>query len=107
MDTLRGKTTIRELLVMASHLPPGNAVQRELHGPWADSDWMLHDISSQLRQIASSYYNVHREKGAPPVHAEHLPSPGSDKAPEDDRSPERIKAEQDHLQAVLSRHSPA
>lgn len=93
---------------MIEHLPPGNAVEREeLGNAWTDTQWILHSIDSQLRNLNASFYNANKPKGKPAVTPTYLPTPdpASTKAG-DHRTPEQIQAERDHLQAVLNRPKP-
>lgn len=62
---------------MIEHLPPDSAWHRHRREtPWADSEWMLHDISSRLRDLNVLIGNVFRGKGAPAAPPpKHLPHP--------------------------------
>lgn len=91
---------------MLEHLPPGNPAQREIFGPWGDDQMMLHDISSQLRNLVIQNYNRYRDKGQPAQEPEYLPNPRDIQEKPKPVAPEVIQAERDFLQSVLNRPNP-
>lgn len=110
IQALCGELSVRELRVMLEHLPPGNAAQRELEGPWGDQEWLLYDVSSYLRYLRTDFFNANRGRQPPIRDTDLLPTPhdrhtGSG-APAETRSAEQVQAERDHLEAVLARKNP-
>lgn len=106
MDTLRGTTAVRQLRIMIDHLPPNNAVQRELAGPWDDKTWLLHDVSTQLRRLNANFYNKNRPKGQAAEAVKPVPTPETVAATKDAQDPVRTQLERDHLLAVVNRPNP-
>lgn len=100
-EYLNGRVSFRQLRVMVEHLPPGSAVHRAANGPWGDQDWVLHDVSSRLRDLLVLTSNLNRPKNAAPRHPEYLPSPQQpgDPVPVDD-GPEQAQLE---LRALIHR----
>lgn len=91
---------------MAEHLPPNNPAERELFGRWGEDLFMMHDISSSLRNLLVQNYNLHRGD-APAEEAVHLSYPGKDETKADTwEDPIVVQAERDHLQMVLNRSDP-
>ena len=60
---------------MIQHLPADSAAAHAIHGPWGNTEALLWDISTHLRELLSLTYNANRAKGAQPVSLPHLPTP--------------------------------
>lgn len=107
LEAMRGEISIRELRVALEHLPPGNAAQREIAGPWGDLEVLLHDVSSQLRLLNMNTYNINRKPGAQPItDPQFIPTPEQLQAEQEQRSRDQVEAERDHLMDVLRRKNP-
>lgn len=91
---------------MVENLPPNNAAARAINGQWGDGERLLHDISSNLRILNASFYNVNREKGKPQQEPKLLPTPEELENKTDDRPTAVVQAERDHLQKVVRRKNP-
>lgn len=106
-DALRGKISIRQLRVMLENLPTDNAIVRELHGRWGDDQRIAHDISSSLRILITQHDNLYRPRGTAALEPKFLPTPETMAqelaAPVDTN---KVQAERDFLQMVLSRPNP-
>lgn len=105
-EALLHRISPRQLRLMCEQLPPGNPVQRELNTPWNELEYLVHDVSSNLRALRADVQNALRERGAAPAKPEFLPTPETVKGDADQRSPEQQQAEYDHLKAVLNRPNP-
>lgn len=106
IEALAGRITSRQLRIMCQHLPPGNPVQRELNTPWNEIEYLVHDVSSNLRALRTDLRNAFREKGETPSEPQLLPTPETLNENADQRSEEQKQAEYDHLLAVLNRPNP-
>lgn len=53
-----GDLSLRKLRVMIEHLPPGSAWHRARSGPWTDTEFLLHDIDSRLREVVVGVQNA-------------------------------------------------
>ena len=60
---------------MIQHLPANSAAVHAIHGPWGNTEALLWDISTHLRDLISLFYNANRAKGAQTVQLPHLPTP--------------------------------
>ena len=91
---------------MLEHLPPGSPWHRERAGtPWQDEDWMLHDISSRLRDLLVLTRNLWRGKNEPPVkEPDYLPTPPGADDPGAHEAQEHIEStQQAELSALVHR----
>ena len=107
-EVLAGDITIRQFRVMCEGVPrtPDTPMGRALHGPWSDSDRLLHMATSVLQQLLAVQFNSKRQKGTQPFEPAEIPTPPltiwQEKKKQQDREPER-EAEQGLL-AVLARN---
>lgn len=113
LQALAGKISTRQLRVMLEHLPPGNPAEREVISQWDDATMLIHDAANSLRALTVMTANINREKGTDPIEYTPIPRPEETEsqrkaltASGDNRTPEQIQAERDHLRAVLARPNP-
>lgn len=106
-EVLLGKISVRKFRVMLQHLPPGNAAQRAIHGPWGDRESLLHSIDSRLAWLQASYYNSHVKEGVPPMEPVYLPTPDKEHDA-DQRAYEQqvLEQQRNEMQAALNRPNP-
>lgn len=63
---LRGEITLRALRVLINALPLDSAYVRAVRGhAWTDTEWLLHDVSSQLRWMRVEDASRHVQKRQP------------------------------------------
>ena len=72
---LDGTISLRRFRLMVEHLPPGNPLERARTGRWGDSEVLLWQIESRLRELQSLIFNVNRGKDQQPHETEYLPRP--------------------------------
>lgn len=72
---------------MIEHLPPGNPVQRQRHGPWGDPERLLREVESRLRELIATnrtlvhvVASVHKLTGVTIPDPQLLPIPGTARA---------------------------
>lgn len=106
INALKGKISTRQLRVMIEHLPKPNAVTREIAGnDWHDVEWMLWDVSTQLRLLRTNFYNANRGNDTPAEKFEPLPNPKTFKRQATEaRTPEKVASDRAHFRAVLNRN---
>jgi hypothetical protein len=81
----RGDITLRHLRVLIEGLPPNSYLSRVANGShWGDTEWVLHDISSQLRVLNASVHNALSDKAHLIHDVEFLPTPFDEKSIADD-----------------------
>ncbi|WP_146244939.1 hypothetical protein [Curtobacterium sp. MCBD17_028] len=104
-EFIRGDITFRQLRVLAEGLPADSAVTRaHIGSTWTVTDWLLHDVSSQLRSLNAGLANMFREKGEPAIEPKFLPTPLDGQSVEDaveEQYREQQRAEMDEVAAVL------
>lgn len=86
LDALRGQITVRRLRVMVEQLPADRRVSEAVgNTEWLDDQWLLHDISSQLRRLNAAIATIFRPKGSPEPTWEPLPTPRTDRGEPDEQ----------------------
>ena len=100
LDALRGHITTRQLRVMVEQLPADGTLNEALGGTrWLDTDWVLYDVSTQLRALNANLGNIFRAKGQPPHWPPTLlPRPARDEEPDEERA-----AAEAELDALIKR----
>jgi hypothetical protein len=100
----RGDLTFRGLRVLIDGLPADSAFVRAFQGTsWRDSEWILHDVSSQLRVLNASLANTFRKEGATPIEPTFLPTPNSGKSVAEDRTDAFYAQQRTEMDAVADR----
>ncbi len=98
---LTGRLPVRQLRVMVEHLDLDRPLSLALGGGgWVYPDWMLHDVSAQLRALVAMTHNIHRDKGSQPLELVPLWHPALDV--DDEISTEQSAAEAE-LSALMHR----
>lgn len=104
-EYLAGKITQRKLRVMAENPSVVRLVQRALGYRWDDEAYLLHDLTSRLRELVVLTSNIHREKGSAAGEVEYIPRPDTPAGEMSAAAPEVNHAERANLLAVLARSS--
>jgi hypothetical protein len=90
--------------VLVEGLPTDSAFGIALRdgNPWTDDTYLLHDISSRMRDLTNMIGNLFRKEGSPAVEVTYLPRPADGESVEDAVDAEvdaeyqaRLKAETD------------
>lgn len=77
----RGEITLRHLRVLIEGLPPDSYVTRAARGNhWGEREWLLYDVSSQLRILNVTVHNALSEKSDVIRDVEFLPTPNDEPA---------------------------
>lgn len=75
-DVLTGTISLRRFRLMVEHLPPGNPLALARFGQrWSDTEALLWQVESRLRELLSLTYNVHRGVDQQPHETDYLPRP--------------------------------
>jgi len=109
LDALQGRISVRQLRVMIENLPPDGPVAWCLRDgdTWGETEWLLYDVSTQLRVLNTRLANRYRAKGTKEVELELYKTQQQrrEEAEVDMRPEEQVQAERDHLQQVLARQA--
>lgn len=98
----RGDITLRHLRVLIEGLPPDSYISRSVRGThWGETEWMLHDISSQLRILNASVHNALSKEADAIRDVEFLPTPNDDQPEEAVEVPAEQITKMDTLAAHL------
>lgn len=94
---------------MIENLPPDGPAAWYLRDgdTWSETDWLLYDISTQLRVLNTRLANRYRAKGTNEIELELYKTQKErrEEAEVDMRPEEQVQAERDHLQQVLARQA--
>jgi len=75
----RGEISLRHLRVLIEGLPPDSYLSRSVRGThWGEVEWMLHDVSSQLRILNASVHNALSKEADAIKDVKFLPTPNDD-----------------------------
>lgn len=105
-EYLAGKITLRKLRVMAENPSVVALVHRALGHRWDDQEYLLHDLTSRLRELVVITSNVNRAKDTPAADVEYIPRPETPGGESNTAAPEVNHEERANLLAVLARTSP-
>jgi len=104
LEFFEGRITLRHLRVLIEGLPPDNAVTRAINGShWVDSTWLLHDVSSQLRNLNASVHNIVQK---PPVKPQFLPTPELPRSAAEEADEAQLVQQRAEMDALLIRIDP-
>jgi hypothetical protein len=90
--------------VLVEGLPPDSHYARSRRGNnWADLEYLLHDVSSNLRLLNANYKAAHTEKGKHVEQPKFLPLPDAQESVADAVEQEKHAAERVEMDATMSR----